>query len=45
MSKKAMKAKAIRVPERLWLAALKRADERDETVSEVVRRALEKYVR
>lgn len=40
-----MVQRMIRVPEGLWVAAKKRADERGETVSEVIRRALERYVR
>jgi hypothetical protein len=35
----------VRVADRLWLAAQAKADERGETVSDVVRRALERYVR
>lgn len=38
-------ARAIRVPDGLWHAAQAKAAERGETVSEVVRRALERYVR
>lgn len=38
-------ARAIRVQDELWEAAKKRAAEKGETVSEVVRRALERYVR
>lgn len=45
MSKEPMEKKAIRVPERLWRAAMKRADERGETVSEAVRKFLERYSR
>lgn len=40
-----MKPRVIRVPENLWLAAMARADDRDETVSEAVRRFLERYVK
>ena len=40
-----MKNRVIRVSDRLWKAAQDRADERDETVSEAVRRFLERYVR
>jgi predicted HicB family RNase H-like nuclease len=36
---------AIRVPEALWQAAKAKADERDESVSDVIRRALERYVK
>lgn len=45
MPKEPMKKKALRVPEGLWRAALKRADERGETVSEAVRKFLERYTR
>lgn len=45
MSKKPMKPRVVRVPDRLWEAAQKRAAEREETVSEVIRRCLEKYGR
>ena len=37
--------RAIRIPDDLWAAALNKAHERDETVSDVIRRALEKYVK
>jgi antitoxin component of RelBE/YafQ-DinJ toxin-antitoxin module len=37
--------RVIRVPDTLWSAARKRADERGETVSEAVRKFLERYVR
>jgi antitoxin component of RelBE/YafQ-DinJ toxin-antitoxin module len=37
--------RVIRVPERLWAAAKARADQRGETVSEAVRRFLERYVK
>lgn len=38
-------ARGIRVPDALWAAAKKRAAERDETVSEAVRKFLERYTR
>lgn len=38
-------ARAIRVPDDLWEKAKARAEEKGESVSEVVRRALERYVR
>ncbi len=38
-------ARAIRVEDELWKAAQAKAAERGETVSDVVRRALERYVR
>ena len=34
----------IRVPDDLWQAAMSRAIERGETLSDVLRRALERYV-
>jgi hypothetical protein len=37
-------ARAVRVPDGLWHAAQAKADERGETVSDVIRRALERYV-
>ena len=42
--KQPMTMHAIRVPESLWQAAKERADERDEVLSDVIRRALERYV-
>ena len=38
-------ARAVRVEDELWQAAQKRARERGETVSDVIRRALKRYVR
>lgn len=40
-----MKSRVIRIPDALWDKAKQRADERGETVSEAVRRFLERYVR
>jgi hypothetical protein len=37
--------RAIRIPDDLWKAALDRAHANGETLSEVVRRALERYVK
>jgi hypothetical protein len=45
MPKEPMKSRVIRVPDKLWSAAMRRAGERDETVSEAVRRFLERYSR
>ena len=45
MPKEPMKSRVIRVSDKLWDAAKKRADERDETVSEAVRKFLERYSR
>lgn len=38
-------ARAVRVEDDLWQAVQAKAAERDETVSDVIRRALERYVR
>lgn len=40
-----MKSRVVRVPDDLWTAAQAKADERGEYLSEVIRRALERYVR
>lgn len=40
-----MTAKSVRVPDALWKAAQTKADERGEVLSEVIRRALERYAR
>jgi len=40
-----MKSRVIRVPDALWSAAMKRADEKGETVSEAVRKFLERYAK
>jgi antitoxin component of RelBE/YafQ-DinJ toxin-antitoxin module len=45
VGKQPMRPKAIRIPDKLWDAAIKRADEKGETVSEAVRKFLERYVR
>jgi predicted HicB family RNase H-like nuclease len=37
-------ARAFRIPEKLYRAAQAKAREQDETLTHVVRRALEKYV-
>ena len=37
--------RAVRIPDDLWKAALDRAHANGETLSEVVRRALERYVK
>ena len=39
-----MTPKGVRVPDALWAAAKAKADERDELLSEVIRKALERYV-
>lgn len=38
-------ARAVRIEDELWEAAKRRAAERGETVSDVIRRALQRYVR
>jgi len=43
MPKDVMKSRVIRMPDELWDAAKREADERGETVSEVVRGFLRKY--
>jgi hypothetical protein len=45
VAKPPMVMRSIRVPERLWNEAKAKADEREENVSDVVREALERYVR
>jgi hypothetical protein len=45
MSKKPMVQRVLRVPEDLWERAKVRADEKGETISEAVRKFLERYVR
>jgi hypothetical protein len=45
MPKEPMENRVIRVPEKLWLAAKAKADEKGETVSEAVRKFLERYSR
>lgn len=43
--KQPMVMRSIRVPERLWSEAKAKADERGESISDVVREALERYLR
>jgi predicted DNA binding CopG/RHH family protein len=38
-------ARAVRVSDSLWTAAKKKAAERGETVSDIIRKALERYVK
>lgn len=40
-----VKPRSIKVSDDLWEAAKKRADEKGETISHVVRRALERYAK
>ena len=37
--------RSVRIPDEVWLAALEIASQRNETVSEVIRKALERYVK
>jgi predicted transcriptional regulator len=37
--------RTVRIPDELWEAAQRKASDNDETVSDVIRRALERYVR
>ena len=45
VAKPPMVMRAIRVPLRLWDEAKAKADEREENISDVIRRALERYVK
>jgi len=45
MPREPMKSRVIRVPDKLWTAAKARAAQRGETVSEAVRKFLERYAR
>ena len=45
VSKPAMVMRSIRVPLKLWNEARAKADEREENISDVIREALERYVR
>lgn len=45
MPKEPKKNRMIRVQDSLWVAAKRRADEKGETVSEAVRKFLERYVK
>lgn len=45
MSKPPMVMRSIRVPMKLWEAAKAKADERQENISDVLREALERYLR
>ena len=38
-------ARAVRVPDELWRAAKEKAAERGESVSDVIRKALERYAK
>lgn len=45
VTKPPMTMRSIRVPLALWNAAKAKADERQESISDVIREALERYVR
>lgn len=45
VAKPKMVMRSLRVPEKLWEAARAKADEREENISDVIREALERYVR
>ena len=45
MPREPMKSRVIRIPDELWERAKARAEQRDETVSEAVRKFLERYTR
>lgn len=45
VAKPKMVMRSLRVPEKLWDAAKAKADEREENISDVIREALERYVR
>ena len=41
----AMTMRSFRIPNEVWLAAVAKADERNENLSEIIRQALERYVK
>ena len=45
VAKPSMVMRSVRVPLKLWNAARAKADEREENISDVIREALERYVR
>jgi predicted DNA-binding protein len=45
MAKPSMVMRSLRVPEDLWERAKAKADERQENLSDVIREALERYVK
>lgn len=45
VAKPPMVMRSVRVPLRLWNEAKAKADEREENISDVIREALERYVR
>jgi len=40
-----MRPHNIRIPDKLWEAAQQKADQREENLSEIIRTALERYVK
>ena len=40
-----MPLRSVRVPDAVWQAAQAKADEREENLSEVIRKALERYAK
>lgn len=45
MNRQPKRARSVKVEDDLWRAALAKADERGEVLSEVIREALKQYVR
>lgn len=45
MSRAPRKPRSVKVEDELWTAALGKADQRGEVLSEVIREALKRYVR
>jgi hypothetical protein len=45
VAKPPMVMRSIRVPLRLWNEAKAKADEREENISDVIREALERYIK
>lgn len=45
MPKQPMKNRVVRVPDKVWEAAKVRADEKDESISDAIRKFLERYGR
>lgn len=45
MARDPMRNRVIRTPDALWEAARRKADERGDVLAEVIRQALERYVK
>ena len=45
MTRNPMQIRSVRVSNAVWAAAQAKADERNENLSEIIRRALERYVK